>query len=425
MFLEEIEKNQTEYIEKAKKTVIKYFIDFFGENYRDKITNKIANLPMFFIDKSETMLKYFNFLLEQERNSVYIDIFESLNLKFKNKIDNKKFLLPVMIEDLLNASQLSLPKRNIKFVLDLIGKNKIEVDDELVKKIKICYDEAREKNEVINKYIEKNNLESKNLTLMHYNFDNMILDKNAKKMVENIGILNEAKILNSIDKFCDDEETDASYNILFSRVVKDGIPQIKHYKYCLFPNLHQFSTFVFVHELLHAVSNNIKDGVSKTGFQTIKNNAINCEYLNEVITEYFAENITNKMRKDKECPFFRCDIPSRYTISFNLIEPFIKKYEKEVRKIYVDEDVKKLENYFGSQNLIELTDLLIEYSCLYEMVGKDFRSLSYIDGLKIAKNINFVPETLAVEKYMNCYRKMEKLLKNINTKQKSNNCEKI
>ena len=420
MFLEEIDKNQIIYIEKAKNIVIKYFVDFFGENYRDKFTNILSNLPMFFIDKAEIMLDYFNFLLAREKEIAYIETFESLNLQFKNIKNNDKVLLSMLVSDLFNTSQQSSPKRDIKFIFDLIGKNKIEVDDELVKKLKKCYDEVRDKINLINKYIEMNKIQSKKLTLKHYNFDKMLLDKNAKKMVASLGILTEDKILNNIDNFCDDEESDACYNVLTTRVFNNNIPQKKYYKYCLFPNLHQISTLVFVHELLHAVSNDIIGEVSKTGFQIIENDNVYYSYLNEIVTEYFAISITKNMDKNKDCPFFRHDVPSYYSRSFNLIEPFIKKYGVRIKKFYMDNNAKEFENYFGKFCLSQLNDLLLEYSGLYLNVENNFKELNYKDGLKLAKNDNFVPENLATEKFLYCYRKMEKILGNINTRQKSN-----
>lgn len=419
MFLEEIDKHQIEYIEKAKNIVLKYFVDFFGENYRDKFTNILSNLPLFFIDKADIMLDYFNFLLEREKEIAYIETFESLNLQFKNIKNNDKVLLSMLVTDLFNTSQQSSPKRDIKFIFDLIGKNKIEVDDDLVKKLKNCYDEVRDKINLINKYIEMNKVESKKLTLQHYNFDKMILDKNAKKMVANLSILTEDKILNNIDNFCDDEESDACYNVLTTRVFNNNIPQKKYYKYCLFSNLHQISTLVFVHELLHAVSNDIIGKISKTGFMIIENDNMNYSYLNEIVTEYFAINITKNMDKNKDCPFFRHDVPSYYSRCFSLIKPLIEKYEEKIKRFYVDANYKEFENFFGASCLRQLNDLLLEYSSLYSNVKSDYRELSYKDALKLAKNDNFVPENLATEKFFYCYRRMEKILENIKTRQKS------
>ena len=326
MFLDEIEKDEIELLNKYKKIAVHYIKNFFDTQYSETIKGKIFNVPIIMIKN---------------------DDFTTGN-----------------------------------------------------KSPKLCFNQNMFYNNI------KQNLSKKQKSLLYRDYKMFLEYKEA------CGI-------------CSTSFLRTKKNVFTNIILKD------------FNNLFQST---FIHEFLHLISLKTYDVekknsyynhycVYKSGFETcivekskynIVFHKIKKRQLNEAFTDYMAHKIVANMEKDDVKLFKNLFLDSCYTDWFVLLTPLFEKHFNTLKHCYLSNSVENIETIFGKENLKELNILLKNFSdyanIFYEK--KYHTPKTFNEGLEKSKIMN---ENLIINKYYNCFKQMNGLMKKINSQMKKNN----
>ncbi len=171
--------------------------------------------------------------------------------------------------------------------------------------------------------------------------------------------------------------------------------------HCIVPQYFSLCTKVLVHEMCHIIDinfNNEKKGkYSKCGFDILENstNENSCVYnvdkvvennynyknkvkkygkyelFNEVINDYFANKIAEKMKKDNFEVGEGIDSLSRYSQAFPLIKEFIEENIDILKEYKLNTSINSFGNFIGKENFSDLATAINNFFTL------DFHDLKF------------------------------------------------
>lgn len=410
MFLDELNCDKAKYINNAKELVENYIASFFDVKFTPVIKERLNQTSLLFIKRSQVHIDAsFNFI-KYEKRWLTIEWFKKLNLPFVKKVD----YLDEFVGDniILIRNYLKPSKRNVDIIkdkLDKIGENNIEVNKTFVKSLI--------KNYKTNLYEDLKKLDDLQIKILldetksdfFTDFKDVLLDKVGEESVNKMNLYSQQLfVLILLNKFAKDDGT-------------GGLFVNKEYKnigtnLCIYDTPIRLSTLTFVHEIMHAVSYDYFSlkNIFKYGIEYANdiNRDGDCKYLNEILTEYFAFKITNKLLKDNIAPFYKDTNKTSYSKCFVLVEPFFKKYEEKLKHFYLYYSPENLYKYFGIENLRKIDDLLLTFSSIYKNVKLQYKVYDYDTCLKFSKekldNLGVVDK-----KYFDCFKQMEQVILDI------------
>lgn len=429
MFLDEIDKNEIEYLEILKTHAIETFVKFYGENYREHIENKINNIPIICFDRKSVDSNFAFKKIDHERNSLLLEwFFNTFDIKKLYNAKNLEVKIDIIKEEIdFNDNNDSLIK-NINEILstEIFKTKNVNYSTEILHLLKDYY---KKYNNTFKKLLE---------------FEDIILS-DANKHVKKIKTFEELENMNKFVKNISNTLTDNQkssllkcINFFIDRDESRGFLYFdqknnSHNEFLVFPKLNVLDFNIFMHELNHALSyKNVREknmAYSQTGFFKKEINLENkkCKekynFLNEVVTDYFTNKMDIKSLNDKKL-LFSYKPNSAYSYSFVLIEPFMDKYFENLKECFIESDIEKLEKLFGAHNLEALDHLLNDFNGY----AQTMQEVSYLEsdfesGLYEAKSMEDARVPSYVTKYFNSFLKMEFLMQNIERYQKNNNLE--
>lgn len=431
MFLDEINKNELEYLEKLKSLAKETFIDFYGEIYREKIEDKIDNTPIICFDRKQIDKNYALNKIDKERDYLMIEWFSKTF-----DIDNDIIVGDLLKEIETIKDEMDFSENNEELILiisDILNNN--------------IFKNENINNEKIEELIDNYNLNYKdtfekllNLEDEIYDFYEELNDFNDFEDLKNNNIY-----VQNIYKNLNEFEQDALLKLSNNFIKRESRGLFAcHYnenediKLLFLPDLKILDLSIFMHELNHAISNRIENNnrfiCSNTGInkreENFETNKVKEKYhfLNEVITDYFVSKMDIKSLEDKKL-LMNSSFKSTYSRCFILIEPFMNKYFKETKECFINSDTELFEKIFGEYNLEALEQIFKDFSgysqTMLEKNGINFKSFKegFNEALKIDNdNVpNYLPSY--VTKYYNSFLKMQNLMDNIARYQKNNGLE--
>ncbi len=435
MFLDDIEKDKIGYVENCKNQVMNYLIDFFGEKYKEEIESKLNEIMIIFLNENHACLPchFYSSRVDTEVNFLYKKWLRKSFPNHKIEIDNNEHLSE--FEELLYSDEYG----SLNNLFQIIA----NTDDSITKKeIENCkkifeeeFEEKLNQLSILKFKLFKESEKATKITLINELKENKFIEP----VYENLSEYQKQQLFKCYVAF---SMQTASNGALYSNSKtslneSNPIEAQEYFNFVLFKDIRLTFLQTFVHELIHVISMNsllLKDnygyysiekcGVKVTYFSFGEKIDKQIEYslINEIITDYFAYNITQKMFEDGNEYFLSSLNNSTYAQCFILVKPLLDKYFEEFKDCYMSKKPYQLKNFIGKDNLNTLDALVEEFSCVNDYLrNKNFGLVkSYEEGLKEAK----LPESLYVNpmitKYNRCFAKMENLIKDIDEYVKSN-----
>jgi len=429
MFLNEIDKNEFEYLEKLKNYAIETFVKFYGEEYRGFIEEKLESTPIICYDRKGVDESFALNKIDNEKNLLlkewFFSVFNQKDIRNAENLTNKIDTIKEEIDFCIDESELIETINNI-------------LNEEIFKTENIDYSSQIETLLKNYKFNFKNDFD----TLLFFELD--ILE-NGDKTVDRFETFYDLEQSNKYVKRISDKLNESqkisllnSSNFFINRDISRGLfytdsDEYSHNEFVAFPQLKIVDINLFLHELNHVISYNFKKeknyNILSNGTWTrkrnLKTNQVEEKYnfLNEVITDYFVYKMDLKNLENKKL-LFSSTTKSSYSLSFVLLEPFMDKYFHIVKECYITSDIDKLEKLFGAYNLEAFDHLLKDFSGY----AKTMQSVAYLttdfeDGLHEAKRMEDARVPSYVTKYYNSFIKMQFLMENIERYQKNNDLE--
>lgn len=429
MFLNELEKDKSAYIEKAKNLAEKYITNFFGDEYKDKISKRLLITPLFFVDRKNVHYNYNIKVVDQEIGRTLCKWLDLCNLKFDEEVHFDEFTFEALenVRRLIFSMNYLNKFDSIKAELDIVGENNFVVDKAFADKLRENYEKIEQDLDALKRY--KTSIEIyKNVPPKKiFELDSLVKDETAKTFTENANISFYCKAIERINKFLYNQNTDATTCALYTK--NDDTNTIT--KFCVYDNVTKLTNLVFIHELLHAISASVsnqsknlkeyKDGISLFSIDLNNHNTTDkYDYFNEVITEIFAVLIYYQMVDNNETVFYNFDKSTSYIRSFKLIEPLFTNNIEKFKRFYLS-DKNEIEKYFGADNLNIIEETLKIYSKINNKVEPKYQTLSFEESLEIAKNKTY-EKTELNQTYFNCYKIMNSVFENIKKNNKDDEC---
>lgn len=198
---------------------------------------------------------------------------------------------------------------------------------------------------------------------------------------------------------------------------------------CLFPDAVSVCDYAIFHELNHVIESSLvsssdKGFVAKCGFEVYEREYLNIDFsfenllagkksngeeisrpkreseiFNEIINDYFALQIHQKVRKEKKIYAIGEMQLSSYMSCYNFLKDFIVKYEKQIINCRLSKDPKAFEKLIGKENMQLLSisfDFLFKY---YENYNQYY--VSAIEEISQKTNIPCGEVTARFKEYIN------------------------
>ena len=429
MFLEEIDKNELEYLEKLKGYAKETFIDFYGEKNKTHIENKINSIPIICFDRKGIDTNFLFKKIDEERNGLLLEwFFNTFDIKQLFSVKNLEVKIDIIKDELdFNSNNNALIK-NINEILnfEVFKTDKVDYSNKIKKLIKdyndnykITFNKLLEFEDEVLADVKKYVKEIK--TFKDLEIMNKFVQNLSSSLTEN----QKESLLNCINIFRDREQ---SRGFLYFDQKKDS-----HNEFLVFPKLKALDFNVFMHELNHAISFKFKrekdSAVSQSGIYQREVNFENkqCkekyDFLNEVVTDYFVSKMNIKILEDKKL-LFSNKPNSVYSYSFVLIKPFMDNYFEYIKECFIESDVDKFEKLFGAYNLEALDHLLKDFNgYAHTMQEMSYLESDFERGVIQAKNLYDANVPSYVTEYYNSFLKMQFLMENIERYQINNDLE--
>lgn len=422
-YLEELEKDEFGYVNYCKKVAEEYFIKFFGEKYSRFIKNKLKNLPLIFLEAKNQAQAVKN--IDYEYQVLLIlwlgEFFDYNNAVSLGKIGDEK--IQQLREYAVFSANNEQNREKIKEILTfLCPDEEINVDFDLVERMKENYKDnySSKMNQLLNIQMNLLNFENKYGGFEYKNYDDLLENKYIKQIFDKLSEFQKSSLLKIVQNFIKNSTSDASFNDTFNFYNKKN-----KFKACLFARPEILTTTTFVHELLHAISSQkietykanifrksglarfIFNGVSKQGYYKYN-------YLDEICTDYFANEISLKIVHDKHQSLFLAKHnDSLYSFCFVLVKKLFKKHIDLLKECYITDDFNKINEVFGKENLQQLNDLLLDYTSYLDNMAKNkvnFKLPKKFDEA-LNKYKSLKPEDVSCDeyKYFECFDRMDKL----------------
>lgn len=430
MFLDEIEKDEVKYVKFCKDKIKEYFIDFFGEEYRNKIERRFLDTLVVFVDKKNINRTFCNFKnrIGEEIVLLYKKwFFKSFeNIKINKKLIDEESLL--YFEKMIFEGS----KQDIRDSFKKIARTDYVLKSQDIKNSKKLFKTKFEDD--INKLTMLNYqiLEDLDKSSSKISMLDLKQNKYLAQIFDNLSDYKKQELYRYYAYFANDETSNGMFSIR-SNFDKNR----EKMKFIILKDIRLCYQQTFVHELLHCVStkerlickNNNNHSLKKCGLKvSIENNekmlmAEENGFLNEIFTDYLALNITEKMQNNGDNFLLSKLKGSSYSDCFVLVKPLFDKYINEFKHCYMDNDPIKIIDFLGEDNSDELNKLLFDFSCYSKTFLQKEISLAqtFEEGLYSA-NLPESPFVLPViNKYNRCFKQMEILMKKIDERQYINN----
>ena len=381
-------------IESKLPQLIEYFVDFYGEKYRDIITKRLENTIYVYLDTPQSrtydvlqdyindlynkfalkLLKAFNVKNAERNAEVLANYLHSLpklkecavNLDLLKQEDVAAILssFEVLKEGKINnlSTQAKTDLKDILFSIYLLYEmNKEELAQIDKEKSRVYLTE-------ISALIELKPQETRNDEYTH------LLNLTNVLKIHDSDLLFEAQLLTIVKNFIHNPETTGAFNFTTLSRYDDK----KVISVCVTRNpLWTFDQHI-VHELNHIIESDIirssrttylartgfsEDLVEKATSKTIKTTPF--EYFNEVINDYLSYCVYFKMKNDGFNICFNDIRPSLYSFALPLLDNFIKDNLKEISDCRITKSYREFAKIIGEENYERIASITHELICDY------------------------------------------------------------
>lgn len=428
MFIDEIEKDEIGYVNKAKEKVKEYFLEFFDEKYKDQIEHRLKNTPLVFVEKNHAKMPdtFFSSRINIEINFLYKTwirkCFSDIDLNCE--VNDIKIFEEFLYSDINEFYD----KLNNKFQI-ITNSDKNITKKQINSCKKIFENEFEEKiNEL--SFLKLKMLEdNKNASLIN-STEELKQNKFIKQFYDDINEIEKSILLRSYNNFIDLSLGNGSLIGHVKTSFKNSEFSASKFYYILYKDSRITFLQTFVHELIHAISSSFevidnneysfilekcgieekKSSLLMQGKKDIKNMLIN-----EILTDYFAFLITQKMQQNGDEFFLSSLNNSSYSQCFVLVKPLMDKYLDKFKDCFMSKTSCGMQNLIGEQNLNNLNTLVEDFLgyCNYLRTNKLGLAHNFEEGLKEAKKPESLYVNQVVTKYNKCFLRMENLMKNI------------
>lgn len=413
MMLKELKKNYTRRINRRysnnKQLLIDSFTEYYGEQYRSKIENRVNNTIISYYIPSD-MISNFEIIINDYLENIFdinahiinqlqiedfdansisceIDSYEiskkHINFNYCVRDDRTKEILKLVFGDQMIIS-LPLNDMPIMNYLKLSNIEKQKYIKSLYKKQ--CNDDNILKTvEEINKnanrinYLEKSVKKCYELNLFA---DIYIKEKNSSIDVNFVGSNNGSFVRNNLLIFLSlfTNESNAFCKSCYNYVTNDVVNFI-------FLPIFSCGDIFLIHELNHAVTSDVllltnEDEIIRNGLIVENDDESANEYLEELVNEFTSSKILNIFKSkggnilDNE-QLFSATIP--YEDGLYIIDDIIIKIEEELKHIRMNGDINKLKYFLGNENYFKLSKYCDKILKRYIIPEKKYKkNLSYI-----------------------------------------------
>ncbi len=443
----------------SKKDLIELFVEFYGEEHRENITENINNT--FFIFTSRLYL----FDGQNGKNKIEDDIV--MNLQKHIDFQSKKFAVDILMEAFKienNSENLEKLWNIAPDYLKLLTKNKNfydEYDENLLKDFqsKMLEIAANKKKGAIPRSYKKAMDYVFNGGTRHYLLDqfNAVVSKFSKSFesqkylmglyekIDKEDIFLAEEIKNYISDFVmgDKGEYGGSMFITTSKSLPSQVKSV-----CVIDKCGELSDLSFIHEVNHIASAAswlkiddaerkryyVKTGYCKQYFcveEYLTNEREDSwqqyDGINEVVNDYLATKIF-KLAEDKGVKFGRGESrPSFYSFAFPIFENFFEDNLELLKEAYISKDNLAFAKAIGIENFENLANLSVEifkFESGHRTINREIRkyySCLNSDLFKIAKDKSVKPKNKAMRKYLSFFEKGEKIFNDIYEELKGKN----
>lgn len=359
--------SEVNFVNDRKELLIDVFVEYFGEKYRDRITERINNTTMVLVPRD------------------MVDASHGTYKKIENEAEEERLY------------RISKDVREFK--------DRVLDDINLMETLMPGSISENDKNQLLAE-IDKNSSQ---------------IIKDREKYPDSSGFQQSSFYRESTDALLDLDMSDEDYNIClfaiedFMRGKSNSQAFTRHYvdeksnelkHFVVFPLRHELRDQTIIHELLHVIGSDLiydKDGNEqvKSGLTLSMNNEArdkNEKYIDESVVEYTAGEIARMMAKRN----IRISFPSMrgnaYMTMVDLLEPILDDHRDLFEASILTSDPNLLKN-----NLGEYSDALIDIAKqAYDLNGYEYGSSKKevikekIDELNMTMN-RIVPKEIIVQ----------------------------
>lgn len=459
--------------------LVNYFVKFYGEKHRGVIENRIENTIFLFLERAtnsgtELFKTHFEQLKSKAKSPVEKKYLEN---------EEARLLESISSSDAKKAENNFLKKRN-DLIFDYVSKN-LEIEDneynrEVMASFSDLYSQFVTTDRVFytdNDWVDYKRMFAVFLDLGKWDFqklprkiakgmDRLSMPKYTKEIKEAICELEDERNEEMLfdDKFSENVDEIRSYDLLEGEIIIDflkeftvGLNGIGGAQYttvlkknpkqaknvCINNSAIDLSTASFVHECVHAVTSNcfLDKGkyYSKCGFnyyiaQFIESRAkidrVSCanwkryDAINEIATDYQANQIFQQMKKDGFKIGFIDDEPNAYSGFFPIFNEFFETYLKDIKDCFISEEPAKFAKLIGEENFNALADFSTDFlnfciennidSSIEQLIRKECgKKEEYFDIFDVGFDISIKWKNPMLEKYMLYIREASEIFSRI------------
>ncbi len=472
-------------IEGKLDDIINYYVKFYGEEFRERISDKIVNTFFIFFNRADIKYKdsidkhykeIFNDKALPKEGQEYFEYEKKIVLDYYEKLPTQQFCREyetaknkLLTDFIFENLGIESTEENISKITELLPVYEYFVSFSsnlnLEKKPKIFNDLF---DGLASLSSDKEKIEEGLKTLSDINATSNIrreLDKLNEKKI--ISIVNASQLPEITDYFerldivCKEDILSAVSSYLLHGLAKtiglncataSKLKPGKTICICLNNDTINLTDDVFVHELNHSVTSttSFEWGVitKDVGFCRDKNledsyvlfqdtNWQQLEAFNEVVNEYFSLGVLALMEKDNFRIGFNRNSFSAYRIPLRLFKNFFDKNIEVLKRCYINNDLKGFASCVGKRNLNRLITLatnMLNFSINFPEEEKILMQICQnlnedYDTVDMVKLLNDKTITLTeafkkdenLKRFMSFYREADEIFKNIDEFQAKRN----
>ena len=431
-FLEELNKNEYQYVSNAKSFVTNSIAKFFGDAYNQQINERLGHCDIIFLDRKKRDYYSAKYFIMTELENILNDFYN--NFKYYFCVDKENFAERFKVAEF---------QKMLKDTTTSYKRVKTDIKNGLFDSwFGLCFKPEVKKNKqsAYNLFL---NMQTYWLKYCDKKYDSLIKEQTENEKIK----LAQAYATNEIqdNPYCKKLEEKDILDLYKEKIfnfindkIENGISAvcqfaiIDDHAHCLcnYPKPNKLATSTFVHELLHASSTKIfmendnhifKSGLLCSNLDNLSDeNYCSIIALNEILTEYFNCKII-KDQKVKDL-FFSYYGKTLYNSAFCVCEPFFEKYFDKLKYFYIEGSQKELLDYFGKENILKIDEIV---STLMECAGDYgfdiYRVSSFNEGLENSKKPERCTSFSCQYTYYKCFKQMDEVIKNIGKKLNTNN----
>ncbi len=350
--------------------LIEYFVKFYGEKYREKITNRLYNTTFILAEPIDGSLSLSSLIshFEKKKDEVYNNFAReakdkySVNANIIEYIKNNKPDKYISSTDIEKC--IKLFNKKYKPSIDYLNSEYKRISAPLREFIK-------KSSKIHQKYANLRNILLKNTSSQYLN-DNikkLEQERNRELLTINPGLqrlkkeimnknIHPNNIINNLEDYILNNDNIVAY---IEHTYKETSPN-QHYSICVLPSYFLLENQTLIHELNHIIEsdiiyNNENEMAIKCGFGYCvydKNINIyygNCEkhFLNEVVNDYIASKINSNMEKDGSEIGFIKSTPKVYSMAFPYIREYIEDNFEKIISCRLSDDTNCFSNFYDKE----------------------------------------------------------------------------